>query len=133
MNFGFTYADPGSKYAVFLNNDMIVEPQSFSAIIEHMESCEEVAAASGSIFYGDGETIYSAGGVASELGNAGSVCWLMKLSECYSALREHYVTYADGAYMVARIDAVNRVSYSGKPFLDEAFLYFDDYILGLLL
>ena len=133
MNLGFAHVDSNSKYVAFLNNDLVVEPQSLSAMVERIESNEGVAAASGLVFYGDGETIYSAGGVVTELGNAGGVCWMLKLSECHSASKQHYVTYADGAYTVARVDAIKEVGYLGKPFLDEAFLYFDDYILGLLL
>jgi GT2 family glycosyltransferase len=45
----------------------------------------------------------------------------------------HYVTYADGAYMVVKADVIKKACPNGKPFFDEAFLYFDDYVLGLLL
>ncbi|MGC8543712.1 MAG: glycosyltransferase family 2 protein [Vulcanisaeta sp.] len=111
----------------------MVDPQSLSAIIEYMETDERVAATSGLIFYGDGKTIYSAGGIVTELGNARGVCWMTELAECPSSLKEHYVTYADGAYMVVRTHIIRRMSRLGKPFLDEAFLYFDDYVLGLTL
>jgi GT2 family glycosyltransferase len=43
------------------------------------------------------------------------------------------VTYADGAYMVVNSGIVKRVGVYGRPFIDKAFLYFDDYVLGLLL
>jgi GT2 family glycosyltransferase len=43
------------------------------------------------------------------------------------------VTYADGAYMVVKADVIKRACPDGEPFLDEAFLFFDDYVLGLLL
>jgi GT2 family glycosyltransferase len=35
--------------------------------------------------------------------------------------------------MVVNAEIVKKVGVHGKPFLDEAFLYFDDYVLGLLL
>jgi hypothetical protein len=35
--------------------------------------------------------------------------------------------------MVVRVDIIRNVCPGGKPFINEAFLYFDDYILGLLL
>jgi GT2 family glycosyltransferase len=78
-------------------------------------------------------TIYSAGGVVTELWSAGGVCWALSEHECYGKDRPHYVTYADGVYMVVNTEIVKKVSVHGKPFLDKAFLYFDDHILGLLL
>jgi GT2 family glycosyltransferase len=133
MNLGWTARDPQSKYVVFLNNDLIVEAFSLREIVEFMESDVNVGAGSGLIYYGDGRTIYSAGGVVTELWNAGGVCWSLPEHECYGKDRPHYVTYADGAYMVVNTEIVKKAGVCGKPFLDKAFLYFDDYVLGLLL
>jgi len=133
MNLGWLARDPGSKYVAFLNNDLVVEPCSLREIIEYMESETGVGAASGLIYYGDGRTIYSAGGVVTELWSARGVCWTLSEHECYGKDRPHYATYADGAYMVMNAEIVKKVGVYGKPFLDKAFLYFDDYVLGLLL
>jgi GT2 family glycosyltransferase len=47
--------------------------------------------------------------------------------------RSHYVTYADGAYMLVEAEAIRRNCPDGKPFIDETFLYVDDYLLGFIL
>ena len=133
MNLGWLARDPESKYVAFLNNDLVVYPLSLHGIIEYMKSETDVGAASGLIYYGDGRTIYSAGSVVTELWSAGGICWTLSEHKCYGKDRPHYVTYADGAYMVLRTEIVKRVGVYGKPFLDKAFLYFDDYVLGLLL
>jgi len=133
MNLGWTARDPQSKYVVFLNNDLIVEAFSLREIVEFMESDVNVGAGSGLIYFSDGGTIYSAGGVVTELWNARGVCWSLPEHECYGKDRPHYVTYADGAYMVVNAEVVKKAGVYGKPFLDKAFLYFDDYVLGLKL
>ena len=133
MNLGWSARDPESKHVAFLNNDLIVKPNSLREIVEFMEAEEDVGAASGLIFFGDGRTVYSAGGVVTELWYAGGICWNVPCPECHGKGRPQYVTYADGAYMVVRTSAIKRACPNGKPFIDEAFLYFDDYVLGLLL
>jgi len=133
MNLGWLARAPESKYVAFLNNDFVVESSSLREIVECMKSETNVGAASGLILYGDGRTIYSAGGVVTELWSAGGICWTLSEHECYGKDRPHYVTYADGAYMVLRTEIVKRVGVYGKPFLNKAFLYFDDYVFGLLL
>lgn len=45
INLGWIERDPESKYVVFLNNDLIVEPNSLREIIEYMESDENVGVA----------------------------------------------------------------------------------------
>jgi len=133
INLGWIERDSESKYVVFLNNDLIVEPNSLREIIEYMESGENVGVASGLIYFGDGKTVYSAGGIVTELWNARGICWNAPDTDCPGIDKPHYVTYADGAYMVVRVDTIRNVCPGGKPFINEAFLYFDDYILGLLL
>jgi GT2 family glycosyltransferase len=77
--------------------------------------------------------VYSVVDVVTELLIARGVCWNAPSSECHEKDRSHYVTYADGAYMVVKVDAERNTCPDGKPFIDKVFLYFDDYILGLLL
>ncbi len=73
MNLGWEARDHDSRYAAFLNNDFIADPVSLREIVERMEAEPDVGAASGLIYSGDELTIYSAGGIVTELWNAG-VC-----------------------------------------------------------
>ncbi len=102
-------------------------------MIEHMETDEKIGAVSGLIYYGDGKTIYSAGGWIDELWFFDGVCNGFTNDECPGIDKEHYVTYADGAYMAVKVNAVKKTMPDGKPFIDETFLYLDDSLLGLIL
>jgi hypothetical protein len=75
-----------------------------------MDAEPDVGAASGLIHFGDGRTIYSAGGVVTELWNPRGICHGAPEFECSGRGRARYVTYADGAYMVARVDAISDTS-----------------------
>jgi GT2 family glycosyltransferase len=132
MNAGWDAISPNSKYVAFLNNDLIVEPRSLSELIDFMRS-SGVSAASGLVYYGDGRTIYSAGCFVTELWGTSGICMTLPETECSTLSRPHYVTYADGSYMVVSVEAVREVGYLGRPFIDEAFIFLDDYLLGLLL
>jgi len=133
MNLGWEARDEDSKYVAFLNNDIIIEPGSLRKLIEHMEGEEKLAAASGLIYLGDGKRIYSAGGWIDELLVGGGICNGLSVSECLDINKEHYVTYADGAYMLVKAEAIRKACSNGKPFIDETFLYLDDGLLGLIL
>ncbi|GGI84390.1 hypothetical protein [Vulcanisaeta souniana] len=61
------------------------------------------------------------------------ICNGFVIDECPGINKEHYVTYPDGAYTVARVNAIKRAMPDGKPFIDETFLYLDDNLLGLIL
>ncbi|WP_446752085.1 hypothetical protein [Vulcanisaeta sp. JCM 16161] len=98
-----------------------------------METDEKIGAVSGLIYYGDGKTIYSAGGWIDELWFFDGVCNGFTNDECPGIDKEHYVTYADGAYMAVKVNAVKKTMPDGKPFIDETFLYLDDSLLGLIL
>ncbi|MGB9828325.1 MAG: hypothetical protein ACPLSM_07395 [Thermosphaera sp.] len=43
------------------------------------------------------------------------------------------MSYANGAYMVVKTNIISSVMPSGKPFIEETFLYLDDDLLGLIL
>ena len=43
------------------------------------------------------------------------------------------MTYADGAYMLVKADAIRKTTPNGKPLIEETFLYLDDVLLGLIL
>jgi GT2 family glycosyltransferase len=133
MNMGWEARDPDAEYVAFLNNDLIVEPESLRKIIEHMNGDEEIAAANGLIYFGDGKTIFSAGGFVTENLVRGNICYKVFEDDCPGVGKPHYVTYASGAYMVVKVDAVRRACPDGKPFMGETFLYLDDDLLGLIL
>jgi len=43
------------------------------------------------------------------------------------------VTYAVGAYMLVKADAIRKTTPNGNPLIEETFLYLDDVLLGLIL
>lgn len=98
-----------------------------------MESDESLGSVSGLIYFGDGQTIYSAGGWVNEMWIASGLCHKSRRDACVGIDKDGCVSYADGAYMVARVDAIKRSVPHGKPFIDDAFLYFGDYLLSLTL
>jgi GT2 family glycosyltransferase len=98
-----------------------------------MEGDEILAATSGLIYSRDGKRIYSARGFISENYVAGGICYGVYEHECSGIDRAHYVTYADGAYALVKVGAISKACPNGKPFIDETFLYLDDYMLGLML
>ena len=133
MNSGWDARDPDSVYVAFVNNDLIATPQSLQRLIECVESEERVGACSGLIYFGDGRTVYSAGGWVDELWAASGICHKAPRDQCTGVDREYYATYSDGAYSIVKVEAVKKAMPHGKPFIDEAFLYLDDYLLGLAL
>nr|WP_243665827.1 glycosyltransferase family 2 protein [Vulcanisaeta sp. JCM 16159] len=133
MNVGWEARDPDSKYVAFANNDLIPTQESLTKLIEHMEGDEKVGAVSGLIYYGDGKTIYAAGWAVDDMLTSISVCGGHGLSDCLTADKMHFVTYADGSYMVIRVNAIRAAGFDGKPFIDETFLYADDALLGIRL
>jgi GT2 family glycosyltransferase len=57
MNLGWEARDLGAKYITFLNNDLILEPNSLRELIDYMKGDDKIAAVSGLIYFGDGERI----------------------------------------------------------------------------
>jgi GT2 family glycosyltransferase len=133
MNLGWEARDPGTKYVAFLNNDLILEPESLRKLIEHMEGEEELAVVNGLIYLGDGKRIHTAGGWIDELLVGGGICSGLLVSECSDINKEYYVTYASGAYMLVKAEAIRKACPNGKPFIEKTFLYLDDSLLGLIL
>ena len=133
MNLGWEARDLEAKYVAFLNNDLILEPSSLRELIDYMEGDDKIAAANGLIYLGDGGRIYSAGGYATDHWDFDDICRGATEHECPGINKPHYVTYADGAYMLVKAEAIRRTCPDGKPFIDETFLYLDDDLLGLIL
>lgn len=133
MNLGWDARDPDSKYIAFVNNDVIAHPSSLAKIIEHLQLSNDTVAASGLLYANESSTIYSAGVYTDELLGSLPACGGLKIEECPSARREQLVTYADGAYLVASVEAIRECGFNGRPFVDETFLYADDILLGIKL
>jgi GT2 family glycosyltransferase len=98
-----------------------------------MEGDETLAATSGLIYSRDGKRINSAGGFISENYVVGGICYDVYEHECPGIDKVHYVTYADGAYALVKMGTISKACSKGRPFINETFLYLDDYMLGLML
>ena len=133
MNVGWEARDPESKYVAFANNDLIATPESLAKLIEHMDGDEKIGAVSGLIYYPDGRTICTAGGSIDELWVVKGICNELTTDECPGIDKEYYITFSSGEYMVVKVNAIRDAIPSGKPFIDETFLYLDDDLLGLML
>ncbi|MGC9107271.1 MAG: glycosyltransferase [Infirmifilum sp.] len=133
MNLGWQAREPDSKYVVFLNNDLIVEPESLRQLIDFLDYEDSVAAVSGLIMQPDNSRIYSAGWAVDEILNVIGICSGATRSDCITADKPHPVSYADGAYYVAKVDVIKRFGFDGKPFIDETFLYWEDSLLSFRL
>ncbi|MGC9108589.1 MAG: glycosyltransferase, partial [Infirmifilum sp.] len=133
MNLGWKAIDKDSRIVAFLNNDLVVEPSSLRQLVEFLIGNEDVGAASGLLYYPDGSTIYSAGWATDDILSSIGICHGAKYSDCPSAGKPHPVSYADGAYYVAKVDVIRRLGFDGMPFIDETFLYADDLLLSLKL
>ncbi|MEM3834112.1 glycosyltransferase family 2 protein [Pyrobaculum sp.] len=132
-NIGWEARDPESKYVVFINNDVIAHPDSLAHFIDYMES-SEVAAANGLLYRDEQKnTIYGAGGYLDEWLTSILACGGNTFDMCQDAKKERLITYADGAYLVARVDAIRKFGFNGRPFIDEVFMYTDDVMLSLRL
>jgi len=132
VNTGFKARDPDSKYLVLLNNDAVPEPTSLGRMIEVLEVHEKLGAIQGIIVqYRNSQRIDTAGGFITELLNAHPA---LKNLNPKSVNNAFYVTYADGAYSVYKIDAIAKaLNRTDKLFYDFAYAYLDDNYLGLKL
>jgi GT2 family glycosyltransferase len=133
MNLGWNVRDLDSKYVVFINNDVVVEPDSLRKIIEYMESSHRIGAANGLLYLGDRKRINTAGNYISEDWSLGCICNNVFKYECPGVDKLHYITYPTGAYMVVKAEIIKKVFPEGKPFIDSTFLYLDDDLVGLTL
>lgn len=118
-NIGYKYSHPASKYIVLINNDLIPYEESLKELIKFMEANNNVGAVQGIIHNYGAKTIDNAGFICSET--------LVNYAVKRPFESPYPVTYASGAYMVLRKEAIERI---GKLFDWEGFLYFDDWPLG---
>jgi len=130
-NVGFRARNPNSKYVALLNNDAIPFPDSLRVLVEYAETRDDIGAVQGIIVDMDTRRIDTAGDMLTEL----LIAYQLYHGQIpQSVKRSFYVSYADGAYFLFKVDAVKKATgFSDKIFYDEMFAYFDDSILGLQL
>lgn len=100
-NYGFRNFGHDSKYVVFINNDVEVEPDWLTKIIDVMEKDETIAAAQPKILQiKDRKRIDSLGGIVDELGRAYDIGHGM--INRIDVSQPYQVFYARGAAIVIR-------------------------------
>jgi len=130
-NVGFRARDPDSKYIVLLNNDAILFKHSLKELVEHAELRNDIGAVQGVIVDLDNGRVDTAGGMLTELLVGAQIYHGRSPTDVKKAF---YVTYADGACSIYRIESVRKATgFRDKIFYDEMFAYFDDSVLGLQL
>jgi len=129
-NIGFMARDRESKYVLLLNNDAVLLQHGLKTLVEYAENFERLGGLQGVILQYGTRLIDSAGDYADELirsyllGRGHEHPWILR--------RPIYVTYADGAVALYRVESVLKCV-GEKLFIDEFFAYGDDSILGWLL
>ena len=130
-NIGYHARDQASKYLVLLNNDAVPKRDSLSQLVDFMEKDASLGAAQGVITNYDGRSIDTAGDFLTELLDA---CPLLEGKDPLSLRKSVYITSADGAYSIYRIEFIQRMTcQTGNLFDEYLFAYYDDYLLGLRL
>jgi len=139
MNLGFTGGnnvayrarDPNSKYVVLLNNDAVPCPESLSKLVEVMENDKTLGSAQGVILNYDEKTIDTAGGFDSELLTS---YLFLQGREPKVLKRETYVSHANGAYAIYRVESVKRAMSDNRRIFDnELFSLREDDFIGFKL
>ncbi len=130
VNAAFQARDPESKYVILLNNDAVPEPDSVTRLVEEMEARPYLGAAQGVILDPKTGLVDTAGVYLSEYLFGAPYLRGEPPTEMKKPL---YITYADGAYSIWRVEAVLKANNANRMFYDELFAYCDDNVLGLKL
>lgn len=121
-NIGFVSADSNSKYIAILNNDMEVDINWLSSLVEGMEIDPYIGAAQSLLIDFKDREVKTIGSLLSE---SGSIYLLP-----YKGLRTANgvkISYAAGGASIFRRDVIKRVGFFDKDF----FIYCEDLDLGL--
>ena len=130
-NVAYAARDSNSKYILLLNNDAVPRKDSLRKLVGFMEADQALGAAQGVVLNLDEKSIDTAGDYLSELLEATS---LFQGQDLRSLKEPVYASFADAAYSIFRIKAVNMIpNQQGHLFDDYLFGYFDDHMLGLKL
>ncbi len=136
-NYGFAFANiiayrlrsSDTKYIALINNDLAPEPDSLEALVRVLESHPKIAGIQGAILTWDGKYVDSYGCMMANHGTTYAVGFGMD-SAIINSLKPIAVTYADGAYSVYRVEAIEKC---GGLFMPYFFMWGDDYELGIRL
>lgn len=113
-------------YVVFINNDVIVNPDSLFKLIEYLSTYKRVGAVQGVLYY-DIKKLY--------VNCAG--CFIDTLFNCHMVSthinKPISVSYAFGAYSVYSINAIKKCLHDNRLFFQCAPAFFDDNYLGIRL
>jgi GT2 family glycosyltransferase len=123
-NIGYARRDPSSRYVALINSDLAPAPRSVTALVEYMEKHPEAGGVQGRILTWDGKRIDNAGFYLSR-------SWFSfprgVMKAACTKYPEASVSYLDGAYSLYSVAAIRKI---GTFFLEEFFLYGDDYEIG---
>jgi GT2 family glycosyltransferase len=127
-NVAYAARDPNSKYVVLLNSDAVPRKDSLSRLVEIMENDESLGAAQGVILNYDEKSIDTAGDFISEILTDHP---LLEGKPPNSLKKAVFITSADAAYSIFRVEAIKKLSKRKDVIFDDLFACFDDYLLGL--
>lgn len=128
-NVAYLARNSESKYVVLLNNDAIPYRDSMRQLVSAMESDKSLGAAQGVILDYTGQTIDNAGGYCDEF----LFPYHILEEEPYSSAKtERFVSYANGAYAIYRVNAIKSSQNERHAmFNNRFFIYYEDTMLGL--
>jgi len=130
-NFAYANRNQNSKYVVLLNNDAVPKRDSLKELVGFMEADESLGSAQGVILNYDERSIDTAGDYLDELFRTHP---LLEGKHPQSLGKPVYITSADGAYSIHRVEAIKKTTGRNDSILDDfIFACFDDYLLGLRL
>lgn len=128
-NVAYAARDPNSKYTVLLNSDAIPRQDSLTELVTIMENDKSLGAAQGIILNYDEKSIDTAGDYISELLTTHP---LLEGRPPNSLKKPVFITSADAAYSIFRVEAIKKISSRNDNIFDNfLFACFDDYLLGL--
>ncbi len=114
------------KFVGFINNDVIIDPDSISRLVEYLSTYKYVGAAQGILYYDRrGKYVNSAGCFVDTLFNSHMIST--------SINKPISVSYTYGAYSIYSLHAIKRCLHKGKLFFQCVPAFFDDNYLGLRL
>jgi len=131
VNEGFKVRDRDSKYVIAMNNDAIPAQNSLKDFVEIMETYPKVGAAQG-ILLKDRNTIDIAGDFVSEI-LTHHMLLHGKPIELAPLKKAFIVSFADGAYVMYRVEALKNAYKTELVYPIGGHTYFDDAITGFLL
>lgn len=128
-NVAYTSRDLDSKYIVLLNNDAVPKQDSLRKLVDCMEKDETLGSAQGVILNYDENSIDTAGDYLDEFFFTHP---LLEGKLPGSLSKPVYITSADGAYSIHRVQAIRKMKGQNNNLFDDfVFACLDDYMLGL--